>query len=242
MIDLHCHILPGVDDGPRSLGEAVAMCRMAAEEGCEAMVATPHQRRGAWWNSDLAALAALRRELQQAVGPSLRILPGGEIHVDSELLAEIERLPAGGGVLPLAGSRYLLIEFGSNQTGGEAINLVHELAVAGWRPIIAHPEFIPWLDLSLVERLVELGATTQVTAMCVTGDFGRQSQQDALELLAAGLVHFVASDSHGIQRRPPGLRRACQVIAGRWGEEMARRLSADNPRAVIEHRPLPETV
>jgi protein-tyrosine phosphatase len=237
MIDLHCHILPGIDDGARTLEEAVAMCRIAAAEGCEAMVATPHQRRGVWWNSDCDHLAALRGRLQTELGDELRILPGGEIHVDAELLAEVERLPDAG-ILPLAGSRYLLLEFGPNQTAGEAADLVHELAVAGWRPVVAHPEFIPWLDLGVVERLVALGATTQVTAMSLTGDFGRRPQQDALALVDAGLVHFVASDSHGVQRRPPGLRRACQVLAGRWGEEVAQRLSVDNPRAVVEDRPL----
>lgn len=242
MIDLHCHILPGVDDGPQTLEEAVAMCRMAADDGCEAMVATPHQRRGEWWNADREALAALAGEVQHAVGAGFRVLLGGEVHVDSGLLAEVEKLPDGGGILPLAGSRYLLIEFGSYGTEAEASHLVHELVVAGWRPIVAHPEFIPWLsaDIPLVARLVALGATTQVTAMSVTGDFGRRPQADAFALMQAGLVHFVASDSHGTRRRPPGLKRAYYMVAGRWGEGVARRLVADNPRAVLEDRPLPE--
>jgi protein-tyrosine phosphatase len=242
MIDLHCHILPGVDDGPRSLAEAVAICRLAAEDGCEGMIATPHQRRGEWWNSDRAQLAALADQLQDEVNPGFRVYLGGEIHVDSGVLAEIEKPPAEGGVLPLAGSRYLLIEFDSNGTATEAIHLVHELVVAGWRPILAHPEFIPWLapDPELVARLVALGALTQVTAMSVTGDFGRRPQADTWALLDAGLVHFIASDSHNTRRRPPGLRRACDLIASRWGEPMARRLAADNPRAVVENRPLPE--
>ncbi|HVR96935.1 MAG TPA: CpsB/CapC family capsule biosynthesis tyrosine phosphatase [Thermoanaerobaculia bacterium] len=239
MIDLHCHILPGIDDGARDLEEALAMCRMAAADGCEAMVATPHQRRGIWWNTDGRQLAALHDELQTALGAEHRVHPGGEIHVDSELLPEIERLPASG-LQPLAGSRYLLIEFGAEHDEDGAVSVVHELAVAGWRPVIAHPEFIPWLDLGLVERLISLGATMQVTAMCVTGDFGRRPQQDTHALLDTGLVHFVASDSHGTRRRPPGLRRAYETIAGRWGEKTARRLTIDNPRAVVENRPLPE--
>jgi len=243
MIDLHCHVLPGVDDGARSLEEAAAMCRLAARDGCEAMVATPHQRRGEWWNADREGLAALAGELQDAVGPGFRVYLGGEVHVDPELLAEVEKLP-GGGVLPLAGSRYLLLELDSLGTPRGTIHLVHELVVAGWRPILAHPEFIPWLapDPDLVARLVALGATTQVTAMSVTGDFGRRPQNDCFALLDAGLVHFVASDSHGVRRRPPGLKRAYSLIAGRWGEDVARRLVADNPRAVVTDRPLPETV
>lgn len=242
MIDLHCHILPGVDDGAHSLAEAVAMCRMAADDGCEAMVATPHQRRGEWWNADRKHLAALAAELQDAVGPGFRVLLGGEIHVDAELLSEVEKLPDGGGILPLAGSRYLLIEFGSRGTPAESVHLIHELVVAGWRPVIAHPEFIPWLapDPDLVALLVARGAFTQVTAMSLTGDFGRRPQNDAVALLEAGLVHFVASDSHGVRRRPPGLRQAYRTIAGRCGEEAARRLTTDNPRAVVEDRPLTE--
>ncbi|MES1242659.1 MAG: CpsB/CapC family capsule biosynthesis tyrosine phosphatase [Acidobacteriota bacterium] len=239
MIDLHCHILPGIDDGARSLEEAVEMCRLAAADGCRAMIATPHQRRGAWWNGDRERLAGLARDLQAALGAELRVLLGGEVHVDSELLAEVEKLPDGG-ILPLAGSRYLLIELDSQGRLGEAIHLVHEMVVAGWRPVIAHPEFIPWLagDLDAVRRLVSLGALTQVTAMSVTGDFGRGPMAETHALIDEGLVHFVASDSHGIQRRPPGLRRAYQTIAGRWGAEVARRLVSDNPRAVVQNRPL----
>lgn len=249
MIDLHCHILPGIDDGAKSLEEAVEMCRIAAAEGCRAMVATPHQRRGAWWNSDREAIMGLARSLQNALGqaapgqaalvPELRVLVGGEVHVDADLLGEIEKLPDGG-ILPLAGSRYLLIEFDSHGRASEAIHLVHELVVAGWRPIVAHPEFIPWLagDVDLVRRLVALGAATQVTAMSVTGDFGRGPMAETHTLIDEGLVHFVASDCHGVHRRPPGLRRAYQTIAGRWGADVARRLVSDNPRAVVQDRPL----
>ena len=236
MIDLHCHILPGVDDGARDLAEAVRMCRLAAADGCEAMVATPHQRRGTWWNCDPEELEALRLALAAAVGPELAIYPGGEVHVDAQLLADL----AQGGPLPLAGSRYLLIEFDGADRPEEAMELVHELAVDGWRPILAHPEFVPWMaeDEETVARLVELGAAAQVTAMSVTGDFGRRPQAVAMGLVEAGLAHFVASDSHGVSRRPPGLKRAYEALATRFDEATARRLAIDNPRAVLADRPL----
>lgn len=241
MIDLHCHILPGIDDGPKTLEEATAMCRQALADGCQAMIATPHQRRGRWWNSDRAAIANLAQDLQAGLGTRMRILVGGEVHVDSELLAEVEKLPEGG-ICTLAGSRYLLLELDDRGRAGEAISLVHELTVAGWIPVVAHPEFIPWLagDLELAARLVSLGARMQLTAMSVTGDFGKGPQADTHALLEAGLAHFVASDCHGTQRRPPGLRRAYQLIAGRWGADVAKRLVSDNPRAVVQNRPLPE--
>ena len=241
MIDLHCHLLPGIDDGPKTLEEATAMCRLAFADGCRAMIATPHQRRGRWWNSDRGQISGLCQDLQAAVGSKMRILVGGEVHVDSELLAEVEKLPEGG-ICTLAGSRYLLIELDDRGRAGEAISLVHELTVAGWIPVVAHPEFIPWLagDLELTARLVSLGARMQLTAMSVTGDFGKGPQADTHALLDAGLAHFVASDCHGVQRRPPGLKRAYQTIAGRWGADVAKRLVSDNPRAVVQNRPLAE--
>jgi len=240
MIDLHCHILPAVDDGAQTLEEAVAMCKMAAADGCEAMIATPHQRRGEWWNDDVARLREIAGRLQAAVGSGLRIALGGEIHAGPQLLDEVGKLPDAG-ILPLAGSRYLLIEFSPFTTAAQASDLMHEMGIAGWRPVIAHPEFIPWLarDPELLGHLVSLGATVQVTAMSLTGDFGRRPQQDALAFLDAGLVHFVASDSHGTRNRPPGLRRAYETIAARHSGEMAQRLTTDNPRAVLEDRPLP---
>ena len=251
MIDLHCHILPGVDDGAPTLEEALAMCRLAAADGCEAMVATPHQRRDPWWNDDVAQLRELAGELQErareAIGNGFRVLLGGEIHVDGEVLSEVERLAevektSGGTILPLAGSRYLLLELDRWGSVDAAVRLIHEVTVAGWRPVLAHPELIPWIDLGLLAHLVELGATAQVTAMSVTGDFGRRPMQDSHRMIEAGLVHFLASDAHDTRRRPPGLRRASLMIEGRWGDELARRLTIDNPRAVVEDRPLPPAV
>jgi protein-tyrosine phosphatase len=255
MIDLHCHVLPGIDDGAHTLDEAVEMCRMAAEDGCETLVATPHQRKGEWWNCDRAALAALRRRVQETVGPRPRVLPGGEIRVDARLLGEMlalrPRTPedreappapddAGHGPLPLAGSQYLLLELGPEGSLDEAAALVHELTVVGWRPVLAHPEFIHWLAGAPagVAHLVSLGALTQVTAMSLTGDFGKRAHADASRLLELGLVHFVASDAHDLRRRPPGLRRAWDTIAARWGEEAAQELLVDNPRAVLAGQPL----
>lgn len=241
MIDLHCHILPGVDDGAPTLEDALAMCRLAAADGCEAMVATPHQRRDPWWNDDVERLRELAGQLQErareAIGNGFQVLLGGEIHVDREVLAELEKTP-GGTILPLAGSRWLLLELDRWGSVDEAVQLIHEVTIAGWRPILAHPELISWIDLDLLAHLVRLGATAQVTAMSVTGDFGRRPMQDSHRMIEAGLVHFLASDAHDTRRRPPGLRRACLMIEGRWGDGLARRLTIDNPRAVVEDRPL----
>ena len=245
MIDLHSHVLPGVDDGAVDLDEAVSMCRRAAEDGCRVLVATPHQRNDSWENRDPQRLAALAGELRDRLretGPELRL--GAEILIDSELLDELDDLSASG-LLPLAGTRYLLLEFdrrlGPHGFAMDPETLTHELLLAGWRPIYAHPEHIPGLgdDLPLARRLVDQGAAFQITASSVTGEVGPDKQEICEAFLAEGLAHFVASDAHGADWRPTGLSEARRVIAGRWGEEVAARLTEGNARAVLADRPLP---
>ncbi len=240
MIDLHIHVLPGIDDGARDLDEATLMCDMAAKDGCEVLVATPHQRHPRWWNNDRPRLEVLQGHVQKVAGDRLRVLLGGEIRVDRELLGDLEDVPRSG-VVPLAGSRYLLLELDRQGAGPDAESLVHELQLDGWLPVLAHPELLPELagDLPRVRRLAGAGALFQITAMSLTGDFGRRIRRVAADLMDEGLVSFVASDAHSSTWRPPGLRKAFEQITAVWGEEAARRLTRDNPRAVVENLPLP---
>ena len=243
MIDLHMHLLPGVDDGPGQLREAIEMCRLAATGGCEVLVATPHQRHASWENTDPARLAALLDELQAGVGPTPKLLLGAEIRIDSRLLEDLDDISASG-LLPLAGTRYLLLEADRLLPGPEPLDLVHELTVRAWRPIFAHPEFIPSLhrDLDLVSDLVAGGALMQVTAGSLLGRFGRTAQRIASQLVDSGLVHVVASDAHGTSWRPPDLGEAHAAIAARWGEQAAWRMCVGHPRAIIQDRLLAEGI
>ena len=243
MIDLHAHILTGLDDGPDTLEESLAMCRIAAEDGITTVVATPHQRHEWWPNSDRATLEARFEDLRAAAGGVVELALGAEIRVDSELLADVDLLP-GGTLLRLAGSRYLLIEFPSVVSGPDPRSLVHELTVGGWRPVLAHPERIPWLAEApeLLAGLLDRGACVQLTAMSVTGDAGPAAMACAWALLDADLVHFLASDAHDTSERPPVLSAAFGAVADRWGEARARRLTEDNARAVLEDRPIKKEV
>jgi protein-tyrosine phosphatase len=232
VIDLHCHILPGIDDGAATLADAVAMCRLAAADGCHTMVATPHLRHPSFPHETRGGLEAARAELLAALGGEPpAVLLGAEIRVDSELLAELEA--DGSEVLSLAGSRYLLLELPRAEVGVPPEELVHELLVGGWRPVLAHPEVLPWLDIDRLAALVEAGALLQVTAAAVTGDFGRFPHQRVWALLDEGLVHFVASDSHSPTWRAPGLAGARSEIERRLGAATARQLVAENPACVL---------
>lgn len=245
MIDLHLHLVPGVDDGAQTLEQALAMGRIAAADGCTALVATPHQRRDEWSNDDalrladrLAELAARLPRNGQGSVPQLHL--GGEVRVDSELLADLAR-PGRSGVLSLAGSRYLLLEFEPSGFGPDPVDLVQELLAEGWWPIVAHPEVVPFFwesDDEPLARLVEAGALFQVTAMSITGEFGKGARERVWELLRAGCVQFVASDAHRPDWRPPVLSAARKALARELGEATAAALTEIHPLAVVENRPL----
>ena len=237
MVDLHAHVLPGVDDGPATLADAVMMCRQATADGVDVIVATAHQRTEEFLNDDLALLEQKRAELQNAVGDEPGILLGGEIRVDCGLLAEVDRLP-GGTLLPLAGTRHLLIDFGFGELGPGPREIVRELMLAGWVPVVAHPERLPYLadDIELMHDLVERGALLQITAMGITGGFGRLVRDCCRLMIEESLVHLVASDAHDPRHRPPVLSEAYRAIAEEWGEETARRLVVENPWSVIRQR------
>ena len=236
MIDLHIHFLPGVDDGAGSLEESIGMCRTAADAGCLDLVATPHQRRE-WGDLDPKELRSLLAEVQVAVGSSPRLHLGAEVRAGSGFLEQLE-LPDRGGLLALADTDSLLVEFSQSATQQEVENIVHEMGLLGFRPIVAHPEFIPVLaqDLGLMRRLIDLGAQMQITAMSVTGDFGRPTQRIVGGIIEAGCAHFVASDAHSLDWRPPGLRAAFDSIERAWGTELAEQLTVSNPRAVLDSR------
>lgn len=232
MIDLHGHYLPGLDDGPADLATAVAMCRLAAEDGCGTVVVTPHLRRDEWPDVSPARIAAAVAALQAAVGPAPQLLAGAEIRVDSELLADLD---APGKLLPLGGSRALLLELDPWGLGPDPVELARELRLAGWIPVVAHPEHTPFLgeEAGLVERIVEAGARLQVTAASLLGEAGRWARERARELVDAGLATLVASDAHGVDWRPPGLARARAEVARAWGEERAVQLFDEAPAALL---------
>ncbi len=240
MIDLHSHILPAVDDGAPDFETAVAMCHLVADDGCRAIVATPHLRHERWWNGDRVLLQQRFEELQSRVGTRLKIYMGGEIAMHTQSFDEILEQPEG--VISLAGSKYLLLELDWQGLGPSPESILFELNIVGWRVIFAHPERVSWLmkDQELIRRLVANGAKTQITAMSLTGELGKMAQDASYWLLENGLTHFVASDCHDTSRRLPGLAKAYQEVSKVWGDEMAQELFVDNPQAVLENRPLAE--
>ncbi len=204
VIDLHCHVLPGIDDGPATLEDSLALARAAVAAGIDTIVATPHV--SPRYPNDAAAIASLVSETQgllDAEGVALQLRPGAEIAMTRLSEIEPEQLQE----LGLGGGPWLLIEppFTAVATGLDTI--VHDLLDRGHRVVLAHPERCPAFhrDRGMLESLVGEGVLTSVTAGSLTGRFGADIRRFTLDLLDAELVHNVASDAHDVDRRRPGI-------------------------------------
>lgn len=234
MIDVHHHCLPDVDDGPRDWDEAVALCRMSAEQGIETIVATPHVLRGRWSNTSRAELQSRLDELQRRIGASPRLLLGCEYF----FAHDINEALAGGTIVPLAGSRYVLIEFASNNIPPMVEQPLYRMQLDGWVPLIAHPErnMVFQAKPELLIALMQQGARTQITTASFAGKFGDKAQHAALDWLRRGMVNLVATDAHNMTKRPPIVAEARKIVADATNEAIAEALFVENPRALIDGR------
>ncbi|MED3842968.1 tyrosine-protein phosphatase [Geobacillus stearothermophilus] len=219
MIDIHSHILPGVDDGAAAMENAIAMAQAAAKEGITTIIATPHHQNGTYENPRPAVLSLateLNDELKRR-GITLNVLPGQEVRIHGDLLDGLAR----GEVMTLADTPYILIEFPSDHVPKYAEQLLFDAQVKGFTPIIAHPE----RNVEIIEyperlyQLVKRGALTQLTASSVTGHFGKNIKTFSFQLIEANLAHFIASDVHNTKTRPFRLREAYETVRKEFGTE-----------------------
>jgi protein-tyrosine phosphatase len=236
MIDIHHHCLPGVDDGPRTLSEAVDLCRMAADEGIETIVATPHVLRGRWKNASRAQLAAILEQLRTALGDTPRVVLGSEYFFGHDM----DDMLRNETIIPLAGGRYVLVEFAANAVPPLIRDPLYRVQLGGWTPVIAHPErnIVFQSKPELLQSLIRIGVKTQVTTGSITGEFGPEAQAAANDWLKRGWVHVIATDAHNAAKRPPRFRAARQRVVDFLGEEIAQFLFVDNPNSIVESRGL----
>jgi len=236
MVDLHCHLLPGIDDGAHTIEDSLAMAEDAIGDGITCVVATPHASTG--YPFDYAKVRAAQEELQSRLGGRLTIATGCDFHLNPENLLALKNDAA---PFCINQKDYLLVEFNEYSIPRAMDQTLHELQLMGLRPIITHPERNGILR-SQPERLrgwVRLGCYAQVTAGSLSGVFGAGAQQDAWTWIDQGLVHFVASDGHNTARRPVKLRFAYEAIAKDRGKELAEALLVENPRAAFGGAALP---
>ena len=234
MIDLHTHILPGVDDGVKTMDDAVAFARMAAEDGIKTIVATPHYREGFYLNTraDVIAGVAAVNERLKSEGIAVSVLPGAEVHVSADI---IERIKTGDAPTLGDNGRTVLFELSMSQYPLDLENLVFRMRVAGLQVLFAHPERIRYFqdDVSRYESVVRLGSFGQITSGSVNGTFGPDVAAFSEEIARKGLVHVVASDAHNTRGRPPILSAAVDRLASWVGLDAARRMADEIPRSIL---------
>ena len=230
MVDIHCHIIPEVDDGAPSWDVALEMCEMAMHDGIEHIVATPHADFQYAYNRE--ELEARLERLRQLSGGSPRLSLGCDFHLSYDNLEDAFAHPAR---YTIGNTGYLLVEFSDYSIPQHITGALLRLIEMGITPVITHPERNPLLqhDSQRLLQWINDGCLVQITANSLTGYWGEPARRSARFLLEQQAVHVVATDAHDSRRRVPMLSPARQAVALWHGEERARTLVEDNPRAIV---------
>jgi protein-tyrosine phosphatase len=247
LIDLHCHLLPGIDDGSKSLAMSLDMARLACADGITTVACTPHILPTVYDNKGpeiKAAVTSLQQALTSA-GIPLRLLSGADVHMVPDLLSGLNE----GRILTLGGSRYLLLEPPHQVMPPQLDDCIFRLQSAGYVAILTHPERLSWIEpqYASIRRMVDKGLWIQLTAGSLTGRFGAGPRYWAERMLDEGLCHVMATDAHNTSTRLPHLARAQALVEQRLGAEEANNIFCIRPRGVVDNvspanlPPLPAT-
>jgi protein-tyrosine phosphatase len=240
VIDLHNHLLPGIDDGAKKVEETLEFLRIARRDGVKVVVATPHMKPGVYDNrreTILERVAMVREAAKGDDAEEVTLLPGAEVFFTADLAARArakELMTVGDG------GRYLLLELPYQQIPLQVDDTIFQLRLLGITPLMAHPERVAYYleDIERVVASVRLGALTQVTASSLTGRFGERARDFAKALLRRNLIHVLASDAHDVRYRPPVLSEAVRAAAAEVGETAVRRMVEETPQAILEGKEL----
>ena len=230
MIDIHSHVLFGLDDGARTLEDSLAMVRMAAEHGTTDLVATPHAN--LTFKFDLERIAERMAQIREAAGDVLRLYTGCDFHLSFDNIQDSIEHPR---KYTINQQRYLLVEFSELLIFKNTEDIFARLRDAGMTPIVTHPERNGLLRQRIenIAKWVDEGARMQLTAQSLTGGFGRRAQEFSRELLDRRLVHVVASDGHDCEHRPPVMDQARAWLQKKYGDALAEALCVTNPGAAL---------
>ena len=233
MIDLHSHILPGIDDGAKTIEDSLAMARIAVDNGTTVIAATPHVIEGRWlpeWPTIKRLCAELSSELKKE-NIALTIVPGAEVALNMDILEQIE----GPGTYCINGGRYMLVELPANHIPQYTDEFFFTLQARGITPILAHPERHPDIarNPELIVEWVNKGILMQVNGPSLVGKMGERAMKTAELLLHSKLVHFFGSDTHSPRSRTPRLTDAVEKSIALTGEEKTRQILFANPLSII---------
>lgn len=240
MIDIHTHLLPGMDDGAQTMEDSIKMAEMALESGIHSLIVTPHCNiEGLYENYYNDKFMKKFLEFEEGLAKEnipLRIMPGMEVYGTEEVPELILR----GEIATLNNSRYLLLEFGFHKDISLMEYLINEITDLGLKPIIAHPERYPYVQKNpdMTVHWIEQGCSLQVNKDSIMGSFGHHVRNTALYLLKNNLISIIASDAHGLMMRTTNLSEVYRFICNNFSDGYARMLLEENPLRVIEDKNL----
>nr|WP_263314158.1 CpsB/CapC family capsule biosynthesis tyrosine phosphatase [Mammaliicoccus sp. Marseille-Q6498] len=204
MIDIHNHVLIGVDDGPQVEEDAIGLLKQAKEQGITGVVVTPHHLHPRYKNDFKSVEQGIEKlkEIPEIAQLDIKLYPGQEIRITDEILDGIEQQQ----IFGINHSKYLLIELPSNSVPHYTKKLLYEIQTKGFIPVIAHPERNKAItnDINLLYELINGGALSQLTASSLTGELGKNIQKTSMNMIDHNLIHFIASDVHHVEKRPFG--------------------------------------
>jgi protein-tyrosine phosphatase len=236
VVDIHSHILPEVDDGPKSWEVSVAMCRTAAADGITHVVATPHANDR--YHYDRPYLQGLLAHLRGLVGDKPTLSLGCDFHLSYDNLQDALANPTR---YVIEGTRYLLVEFSNYSVPEQTADTFLKLRNCGITPIITHPERNPILreNLQRVVEWADQSCIIQITGSALTGFWGERARRAAHWLFEHQAAHVLSTDAHDTEKRVPILSTARSAAADIYGEEVAEAMVEGNPRAIVANQPLP---
>jgi len=232
VIDIHCHILPGIDDGPSDMKESIQMAEIAAGDGITKIVATPHIK------NTLHPVSSIRNSIAQLnkrlvdLGISIEIIQGADVNA----MLDVSLLKG----YTINNTHYILVEFPHSHLPNSMREVLFKMMVQGYHPIITHPErnVSVLKDPRVLFELINGGVLAQITADSITGTFGVDIQECSRYLLKKNMIRFIATDAHSSHHRKPILSQGLKAAEKIIGKEEARRLVTVNPETVIEGRSL----
>ena len=240
MIDLHSHILPGVDDGAPNLQVALEMAHIAEADGISVMACTPHFMPGLYNNEarDIRyRISNFSRELKHA-GINIELVVGADAHIRPDFVACLRE----GRLLTLNDGRYVLVEPPHDIMPKHLEDMFFNVQMAGFVPVLTHPERLRWIEHNyhVIVELARNGVWMQLTAGSLTGRFGRRPHYWAHRMLAEGLVSLLATDAHNTRSRPPLLKEAFSIAEQELGYEEAVNLVVNRPAHILDNAPSEE--
>lgn len=234
MIDMHCHIIPGVDDGAQTKEEAKELLQMEYDSGVRTIILTPHYRKGMFETGleTVIQRATFVKQMAMDMQLDMEVYLGCEYHANNDMIEDLN----GNECYRLNGGRYVLVEFSSSHSYMKVRNWIYQLITSGYKPIIAHVERYPMVvdQMENLEELIRLGAKLQVSSGAILGQHGFNTKLLTRKLLKKHMVHFIGSDAHDTDDRRPNLDLCAAYVAKKMGESYAREIFVTNPRCILE--------